>query len=291
MLLFFNSTEVLLEMCLKILSYNIHKGFDWSNKNYFLQEMKELIISSKAEIVFLQEVVGKNIKYKEKGMIDSQFEYLADELWPHCSYAQNAIYEHGHHGNVIISKYPIENFDISTNAWEKRGILICKIRIPKEQTLTQTNDKSLYAACLHLNLFHSGRKLQYTRIQELMHMKCKKVQQELINSVNRGVKVYLLVDSIGSRNLLPIEEKRFNDFGINFCRFNGIQWKWLYRMGRRLHHKILLIDEREGFVGGINVISPLQTSTYTPSLDFAVYIEGPSTQVLARYCKVIFKKL
>ncbi len=161
-------------MRLKILSYNIHKGFDWNNRKYCLQEMKDLINSSQAEIVFLQEVVGKNDNFKEKGMVDSQFEFLADELWPHYSYAQNALYDHGHHGNLILSKYPIENFEnynLSTNAWEKRGMLVCKIKIPKSET--NASEKSLFAACLHLNLFHAGRKIQYKKIKEYITEKSK----------------------------------------------------------------------------------------------------------------------
>lgn len=152
-------------MKLKILSYNIHKGFDWKNKNFFLAEMKELIRSSEADIVFLQEVVGENQKFKNNGHIDSQFEYLANEIWPHFSYAQNAVYDHGHHGNLILSKFPIESFqniDISTNKWEKRGLLICKIFLPEE---CQSKIPFFYAACSHLNLLHSGRILQYQKIK------------------------------------------------------------------------------------------------------------------------------
>ncbi len=161
-------------MRLKILSYNIHKGFDWKNKSYCLKEMKDLINSSEAEVVFLQEVVGKNDIFKEKGLIDTQFEFLADELWPHYSYAQNALYDHGHHGNLILSKYPIEHFEninLSTNNWEKRGMLVCKIKIPPNKE--RIGEKTIYAACLHLNLFHSGRKQQYEKIRSFVESKAE----------------------------------------------------------------------------------------------------------------------
>jgi endonuclease/exonuclease/phosphatase family metal-dependent hydrolase len=158
-------------MLLKILSYNIHKGFDWNNKNYFLQEMKEFIKQSRADIVFLQEVVGKNSKYVAQGMVDSQFEFLADQLWPHFSYGHNAVYDHGHHGNLILSKFPIESFeniDLTTNRWEKRGLLVCKIMLPKTEG---SKDKFFYAACSHLNLLHGGRLLQYQQIKEHILLK------------------------------------------------------------------------------------------------------------------------
>lgn len=137
-----------------------------------MQEMKNLIRSSDAEIVFLQEVVGKNDNFKQKGLVDSQFEFLADEIWPHFSYAQNALYDHGHHGNLILSKYPIETFEnlnLSTNTWEKRGMLVCKIKIPAEAT--GKKEQTIYAACLHLNLLHAGRKIQYDKIKTFIEQK------------------------------------------------------------------------------------------------------------------------
>ncbi|MGZ3789011.1 MAG: endonuclease/exonuclease/phosphatase family protein [Bacteriovorax sp.] len=161
-------------MRLKILSYNIHKGFDWKNRNYFLHEMKDFIRSSEADIVFLQEVVGKNEKYKDQGLIDSQFEFLADEIWPHFSYGHNAVYDHGHHGNLILSKFPIETFeniDLSTNNWEKRGLLLCKIALPID-----SQRSFFYAACSHLNLLHGGRLLQYQIIKK--HIQAKEVSEQ-----------------------------------------------------------------------------------------------------------------
>ncbi len=152
-------------MIIKLLSYNIHKGFDWINQKYFLKEIKDFIRSLDVEIVFMQEVIGKNTILKRKGFIDGQFEFLADQIWPHFSYAQNAIYDHGHHGNLILSKYPIieyENLNISTNPFEKRGFLFCKIEIPKNG-----RDKSFfYAGCSHLSLLSASRETQYQKIRK-----------------------------------------------------------------------------------------------------------------------------
>lgn len=117
-----------------------------------------------------------------------------------------------------------------------------------------------------------------------------KVRDELILASKRGVDVCVLVDSIGSRNLTPEDEQIFKDAGVNFCRFNGIQFKWLYRWGRRLHHKILLIDYQEAIIGGINVLYGHIPRFDIPQLDFAVYLKGPETIELARYCQHLFKK-
>lgn len=155
-------------MNLKILTYNIHKGFDWGQKNYFLKDIKNLVKASQANIVLLQEVVGQNEKYQKKGLVDSQFEYIADSMWDHYSYAKNAVYDHGHHGNLVLSKFPIvsfENINISTNPFEKRGLLVCKIALPEGKH----KNKFLYIVCIHLDLLNRGRNLQYKMIKS--HLK------------------------------------------------------------------------------------------------------------------------
>jgi cardiolipin synthase len=118
----------------------------------------------------------------------------------------------------------------------------------------------------------------------------RRVQAELIKARQRGVEVCLLIDSIGSRNMVPEEEQKFREAGVQFCRFNGIQIKWLYRWGRRLHHKILLIDYTEAMIGGINVLYACIPGSSIPQLDFAVYLKGEATVELAHYCQLIFKK-
>jgi hypothetical protein len=47
---------------------------------------------------------------------DIQLEFLADEVWSYRAYGKNAVYDHGHHGNAILSKMPFtyhSNHDIS----------------------------------------------------------------------------------------------------------------------------------------------------------------------------------
>ena len=55
---------------------------------------------------------------------EPSYEYLADKMWPEFSYGRNAVYDHGHHGNAILSRYPIvasENQDVSDHRYERRA--------------------------------------------------------------------------------------------------------------------------------------------------------------------------
>jgi endonuclease/exonuclease/phosphatase family metal-dependent hydrolase len=141
---------------LRVLSYNIHKGFDSAGVNFVLQELKQSVEVLGADLVLLQEVVG----HHDKRRTASQFEYLADRMWPHFAYGRNAVYASGHHGNAILSRYPIsfwENQDVTTHRWEKRGLLHAVIEWPGLST-------PLHVVCAHLGLLEAGRRSQISKL-------------------------------------------------------------------------------------------------------------------------------
>ena len=117
----------------------------------------------------------------------------------------------------------------------------------------------------------------------------KKVFQALLDARKRGVELYILLDAVGSKGFDETHQKELKDVGAHFCLFNGIKFERLIRWGRRLHHKILLVDDIKAMVGGINIVSPyVEVKFKSPRLDFAVYLEGPVTTNLAQYCQSIF---
>jgi endonuclease/exonuclease/phosphatase family metal-dependent hydrolase len=136
----------------RILSYNIHKGLTPANRRFVLERMRTAIRSVDAEVVFLQEVQGEHRHHAARFVdwpVAGQCEYLADSIWPHHAYGRNALYDHGHHGNAILSKHPFaswENLDVSNNRFERRGLLHGVIRHPALA-------KDLHLICCHLDLF------------------------------------------------------------------------------------------------------------------------------------------
>ena len=146
---------------IKILTYNIHKGFSTTNRNYALKKVKASIQKVHADLVFLQEVIGHHDDHHSH-MSDwptsSQFEYLADQTWKHFTYGKNAVYTEGHHGNAILSKNPIhfsENEDVSLSTIERRGLLHAKII---------HEDRTIHAFCVHLGLFEKDRSRQMKKL-------------------------------------------------------------------------------------------------------------------------------
>lgn len=155
---------------LNIVTYNIHKGLSHFNQRIVLHELRERLRELNADILFLQEVRGENSMdvLRFQGHPSSpQHEFLADQIWSHHAYGKNAVYIGGHHGNAIISRYPIvdwANQDVSAHRFERRGLLHCVIDLP--QTEEGKIRQPLHCICVHFGLFKRGRGVQFNALVE-----------------------------------------------------------------------------------------------------------------------------
>jgi len=143
----------------RILTVNTHKGFTPLNRRFILPELRHAVRATAADVVFLQEVLGSHARHARR-FIDwpevPQYEFLADEMWPEFAYGRNAVYPSGHHGNALLSKYPIvqyENLDVSLSDTEKRGLLHCILKLPGR-------DQDLHVVCVHFGLSETHRREQ-----------------------------------------------------------------------------------------------------------------------------------
>ena len=155
-------------MNLHVATFNIHKGFSQFNRRLMVHELRDRLRLLGADIVFLQEVQGQHRRHAarfEDWPTEPQYEFLAHEVWSDFAYGRNAVYGHGHHGNAILSRYPIvraENQDISTHNLEHRGMLHCEIEMPG-------SNLTLHCVCLHLSLHEHGRRRQVGVLIERIH--------------------------------------------------------------------------------------------------------------------------
>ncbi|MDV6314966.1 phospholipase D family protein [Idiomarina sp. HP20-50] len=86
--------------------------------------------------------------------------------------------------------------------------------------------------------------------------------KELLDAVERGVKVDLLLDDLHSKPLEILLHDLSSRSNFNIKLFNPFKhrrWRWLNwltdfkRMNRRMHNKALLVDGEVGIVGGRNI--------------------------------------
>ena len=149
---------------IKLLTYNIHKGFDRHNRDFVLHGIKQQLQDVEVDVVLLQEIQGRHLHHETRisAWPDvSQFEFLADSIWPHFAYGKNAIYRKGHHGNAILSKFNIaewSNLNLSRFQRASRSMLHGRIDIPEANT-------HLHLLCVHLDLIGFERKRQLRQLK------------------------------------------------------------------------------------------------------------------------------
>jgi len=150
-------------MKLRLATYNIHKGFSHFNRRMMVHELRHHLRLLDVDLVFLQEVQGEH-KHHARDVanwpVEPQYEFLADEVWQDYAYGRNAIYDYGHHGNAILSRFPIisaENQDVSAHRFEQRGLLHCEVAL---------GERRLHCLCVHFGLDERGRRRQLSALTE-----------------------------------------------------------------------------------------------------------------------------
>lgn len=144
-------------MKLRIATYNIHKGVTSFAGRPRILALKQALAQLDPDILFLQEVQGRHdlnaLRHAANWPQQGQHEYLAGDTH-HAAYGMNAVYDHGHHGNALISRFEIasiRNQDVSDHAYESRGILHCVVPV---------EGVDVHCYVIHLGLFAGGRRRQ-----------------------------------------------------------------------------------------------------------------------------------
>jgi endonuclease/exonuclease/phosphatase family metal-dependent hydrolase len=144
----------------RVLTLNAHQGLWAGRRHEVLLRIRDALRRSQSDLVFLQEIGAS----EGPAAAMQQYEVLADGVWTQHAYGRNAVATGGHHGNALLSKYPIaswRNVDASVGQAEPRGLLHAVIGLTGGQ-------EPLHAVCLHLALREAHRRRQIDRLLELV---------------------------------------------------------------------------------------------------------------------------
>lgn len=75
----------------------------------------------------------------------------------------------------------------------------------------------------------------------------------LASKAHSGVKVNVLMDAFGSSKVDQALIRRMKNAGVEFRWFRPLKWYALRKINNRTHRKILVIDNRIGFLGGVGI--------------------------------------
>lgn len=112
-----------------------------------------------------------------------------------------------------------------------------------------------------------------------------RIANALIQAAGRGVSIFLLIDGYESLSLSRHFINSLSIPNIHLQYFEPLLKSSHFYIGRRLHHKIAVFDQRIALVGGINIADRYMGSVDEPAwLDLAVQIEGMGVTGVLTVC-------
>ena len=117
--------------------------------------------------------------------------------------------------------------------------------------------------------------------------------KRLQEKARTGVRVRLIFDSIGAMEIEPVFLNRLRNAGVQMLEYHPIApWRPRWAWGRRDHRKILVVDGKTAFTGGVN-ISDSHLSASEGGGDWRdahVRLEGPAAYELDRLFRAVWFK-
>lgn len=110
----------------------------------------------------------------------------------------------------------------------------------------------------------------------------KQIARELAERAAEGVQVKIVLDAFGSMRIEHSILATLHDAGIQTVWFRPIRWHHVHKMNNRLHRRILVIDGRTAFVGGVGIAAEWEGDCERPESwrETHLRIEGPAVRDL-----------
>ena len=100
----------------------------------------------------------------------------------------------------------------------------------------------------------------------------------LAERARNGVRVHIIMDSMGCSKLEQPELDELKSAGVQFVKYNRTEWHKLLRVNHRDHRKILVVDGTVGFTGGACLADEWMGNADSKKLwrDTHYRVEGPA---------------
>ena len=81
----------------------------------------------------------------------------------------------------------------------------------------------------------------------------RRFTEALVERAHAGVKVHLIIDAVGSGKMDGKQLQEMRAAGAQVEKYQPIHWYSLDRINNRTHRKLLIVDGRIGFTGGVGI--------------------------------------
>ena len=75
----------------------------------------------------------------------------------------------------------------------------------------------------------------------------------LVERAHAGVKIHLIIDAVGSGKMDASQLQAMREAGAEIEKYRPVRWYNLDRINNRTHRKLLVVDGKIGFTGGVGI--------------------------------------
>jgi cardiolipin synthase len=157
------------------------------------------------------------------------------------------------------------------------GVLLGPPLLPGNRATTLLNGDQIFPAMLEA--IRSARRT--VTFETYIYWKGEVGRQfadTLSQKAREGVKVKVLLDWLGSNKLDEAMLEEMRRSGVHVERYHALHWYTLDRLNNRTHRKLLVVDGRVGFTGGVGIADEWSGGAQDPEhwRDTHFRLEGPA---------------
>lgn len=157
------------------------------------------------------------------------------------------------------------------------GVMLGPAIVPGNHVTDLENGDAIFPAMLE-----AIRGAQKTITFETYIYWSGKVGQDFADALSEraraGVRVHVTIDWVGSVTMDEHQLQQMKDAGVHVERYRPLHWYNLARLNNRTHRKLLVIDGRTAFTGGVGIGDPWLGNAQDPDhwREIHFRIEGPA---------------
>lgn len=119
----------------------------------------------------------------------------------------------------------------------------------------------------------------------------QQVSAALLRAAARKIQIFILLDGYASQHLSKEMIGEWKTAGIQFRWFWPLFKSRKFYLGRRMHHKVIVVDAARGMAGGVNISDRYNDIDGQKAwLDRALLVEGESALLLHLVCRDMWTK-
>lgn len=156
------------------------------------------------------------------------------------------------------------------------GVLLGPAIMPGNRVQTLVNGDQIFPAML-AEVRAAKRSITFETYIYWSGAIGKEFSDALSERARAGVRVFVLLDWSGAAKMEDAYLQEMKDAGVQIEKYHPLRWYNISRMNNRTHRKLLIVDGKTGFTGGVGIADQWSGNAQGPEhwRDTHFRVEGP----------------